>query len=284
MEKQYTFTYKKDFLIPDENISSEKITIEGNVAGLIRLTNFIGQNKNSEYRKLVPRNKELKTMLSYLYWYDSGYYTFARQSGVSYFLGNLAYEFQKYTGKNVIILTPFRPQMQSVINMQQRRASALSNPNSIRIINLEELEKLRGLRDYFLIGDNAFDVCKKCPDIYNFYRILDDADDILFMDTKNYVKTEMFTKTTEECFTSTGKRCWCCGMEASLKGTLEMHRLQPGREGGQYVMGNVIGICKECHRVCEGLNAEQLYNLSPYGLEVGRSLSSKFFLENNILI
>lgn len=81
-----------------------------------------------------------------------------------------------------------------------------------------------------------------------------------------------------------GKRCWICGMPSEFKGTLEMHRLIPGREGGSYVMGNVVGLCEECHRTAEGLNAEQLYNLSPYGLNVGRTLSIKYFAENNLKI
>ncbi len=73
-------------------------------------------------------------------------------------------------------------------------------------------------------------------------------------------------------------------MPSEFKGTLEMHRLVPGREGGTYVLGNVIGCCEECHRTAEGLNAEQLYNLEPYGLHTAKTLSLKYFASHNIKI
>ena len=29
---------------------------------------------------------------------------------------------------------------------------------------------------------------------------------------------------------------------------LDVHRLKPGAEGGEYVLGNVVAICANCHR------------------------------------
>ncbi len=66
--------------------------------------------------------------------------------------------------------------------------------------------------------------------------------------------------------------------------TIHMHRLIPGRDKGEYKLGNVIGVCPECHRIVEGLNAQQLYDLAPYGLDVGKRLTLEYFSSNNIQI
>ena len=63
-----------------------------------------------------------------------------------------------------------------------------------------------------------------------------------------------------------------------------MHRLIPGRDGGTYVLGNVIGLCDDCHYRIEGLSPDEIYNITPYGLDVGKVLSKKWFESHNIII
>lgn len=69
-----------------------------------------------------------------------------------------------------------------------------------------------------------------------------------------------------ETFARQANRCFLCGMRLPL----QMHRVYPCRQGGLYDAGNVIGVCRECHIIVEGLTWGQLEALDPYGSTVGR--------------
>ena len=50
-----------------------------------------------------------------------------------------------------------------------------------------------------------------------------------------------------------GHRCYICANRPDRLSRLHMHRVLPGREGGQYIESNVVILCTICHRHHEGL-------------------------------
>lgn len=64
------------------------------------------------------------------------------------------------------------------------------------------------------------------------------------------------------------RQCSCSEKSSgALKGRgvreLSRHRLVPGREGGEYVMANVIPLCRKCHNEVECQNPEARRRLRP---------------------
>lgn len=54
-------------------------------------------------------------------------------------------------------------------------------------------------------------------------------------------------------------RCYICGIEEwRIKKRLALHRILPGKDGGQYEPDNVMGVCPKCHSRIEGMTAEQI--------------------------
>ena len=47
-------------------------------------------------------------------------------------------------------------------------------------------------------------------------------------------------------------RCYICRVEEwRTKKRLQMHRVICGRNGGAYVLGNVVPLCRKCHSIAE---------------------------------
>lgn len=57
----------------------------------------------------------------------------------------------------------------------------------------------------------------------------------------------LITEEMRECVRAKAytTQCSLCGWY----GPLDSHRLVPGKDGGEYVLGNVINICPNCHRL-----------------------------------
>lgn len=51
----------------------------------------------------------------------------------------------------------------------------------------------------------------------------------------------------KERLSSLPKFCELCGIDYALS----KHRIMPGREGGKYVLSNVLVTCLNCHKLCE---------------------------------
>jgi len=57
----------------------------------------------------------------------------------------------------------------------------------------------------------------------------------------------LITEEMRECIRARDYKTQCplCGWY----GPLDSHRLVPGKDGGEYLLGNVINICPNCHRL-----------------------------------
>ncbi|MBA3829944.1 MAG: HNH endonuclease [Taibaiella sp.] len=54
-------------------------------------------------------------------------------------------------------------------------------------------------------------------------------------------------------------RCFLCGIEEwRTKASHQMHRVTPGKEGGVYVLSNLIPVCRACHKHVEGQTWQKL--------------------------
>lgn len=49
-------------------------------------------------------------------------------------------------------------------------------------------------------------------------------------------------------------QCYVCGLSPDNLSYLHMHRVIPGKDGGQYVEDNVVILCASCHHNLEGLD------------------------------
>jgi predicted metal-binding protein len=63
-----------------------------------------------------------------------------------------------------------------------------------------------------------------------------------------------------------------------LRERLHLHRILPGKKGGQYTFNNTVLVCAGCHKEIEGLNKEQLDMRKLIGQAV-RSLTNEEFIE-----
>jgi len=53
-------------------------------------------------------------------------------------------------------------------------------------------------------------------------------------------------------------QCYVCGLSPDSLSYLHMHRVIPGKDGGQYVEDNVVILCASCHHNLEGLDWETI--------------------------
>ena len=54
-------------------------------------------------------------------------------------------------------------------------------------------------------------------------------------------------------------RCYTCGQTPSNLTELHMHRVTPGKIGGEYIEDNVVVLCVQCHRRFEGLAWDDIH-------------------------
>lgn len=57
-------------------------------------------------------------------------------------------------------------------------------------------------------------------------------------------------------------RCYICGIEEwRYRKRLQMHRVIPATQGGQYTLDNVIPLCVPCHKKAEGKSIAEISTL-----------------------
>jgi 5-methylcytosine-specific restriction endonuclease McrA len=56
-------------------------------------------------------------------------------------------------------------------------------------------------------------------------------------------------------------RCYICGMLHQKHVPLDMHRILPGKRGGEYIFENLIPVCRRCHRRVEGMDRTEIEQL-----------------------
>lgn len=54
-------------------------------------------------------------------------------------------------------------------------------------------------------------------------------------------------------------KCYICETRPLSLSKLEMHRVLPGKEGGQYIEDNIVIVCRSCHRRHEGWSWEEIH-------------------------
>ena len=49
-----------------------------------------------------------------------------------------------------------------------------------------------------------------------------------------------------------------CPYDSVLLGSLDIHRITPGRAGGQYAVSNCVLVCRRHHKAIEGMSIQQI--------------------------
>lgn len=97
---------------------------------------------------------------------------------------------------------------------------------------------------------------KRLQAAYNHYgKELDDfANPNIQENWKHYFRLEMLKKYDN--------RCYICFSTPEKTSQLHMHRVNPGKNGGQYVEDNVVVLCVGCHRKYEGESWDTIRKIS----------------------